>query len=346
MHTRREHAYGLMGLLGAMTLPWAPGHAQTAPARDWTRSDIAIRNRLNAWTLGLAAGLLEGAPIRFATEIARVVDDRDALQILPIVTRGPAENIEALLYLRGVDLAIFNTDALEPFRTRVPNLNQRITYILNLFPSELHILVRPEIRSLADLRGRKVNFNTPGTAAAFSGPLIFDRLRLQVDRMFIPHPQALEQMRRGEGDIAGVVFVTSKPVDAFTRGRWEGGFHFLPVDILDGDFVEAYLPSTLTSRDYPQLIPEGQSVSTIAVPAVLAAYNWQLGSDRFNRLVRFVDHLFGRIDRFHAPGFHPAWRDVNITAAVPGLRRFGPAQEWIDRGGRGPQRAPAGATPR
>jgi hypothetical protein len=48
---------------------------------------------------------------------------------------------------------------------------------------------------------KKVNFNTQGTAAAYSGPLIFSRLGLDVEKMFIPHPVALEQMRRGE--IAG-----------------------------------------------------------------------------------------------------------------------------------------------
>ncbi len=96
------------------------------------------------------------------------------MHVLPIVTRGPAENVEALLYLKGVDAAIINSDALDQFKALVPNIQQRITYILNLFPSELHIFVRPEINSLDDLKGKKVNFNTPGTAAAYSGPLIFD----------------------------------------------------------------------------------------------------------------------------------------------------------------------------
>src|SRR4051794_23968500 len=45
---------------------------------------------MNAWTVGLAGGLLEGAPIRLAAEIARVVDDGDNLHVLPVVTRGPA----------------------------------------------------------------------------------------------------------------------------------------------------------------------------------------------------------------------------------------------------------------
>lgn len=345
MHTRRGSILGLSGLLAGLTGPTMPAGAQPSADREMARTDTAIRNKLNAWTIGLAGGLLEGAPIRFATEIARVVNERDSMHVLPIVTRGPAENVEALLYLRGVDMAIINADSLEQYRSRFPNINQRISYILNLFPSELHVLVRPEIRSLADLRGRKVNFNTPGTSAAYSGPLIFDRLRLEVDRLFIPHPIALEQMRRGEGDIAAVVFVTSKPVEAFTRGRWDPGFKFLPVDILDGGFVESYLPSILTSVDYPQLIPEGQSVATIAVPTILAAYNWPPDTDRHRRLARFVDLLFSRIDRFHAPGFHPAWREVNIAAGVPGLRRFGPAQEWLDRA-RQAQRAPAGGPQR
>ena len=141
-----------------------------------------LKEKLNAWTVGMAGGLLEGAPIRFATEIARVVDDGDNLHVLPIVTRGPVENIEALLYLRGVDAAIINADALAQFRSLVPDIQRRITYILNLFPSELHVVAGPGINSLADLNGKKVNFNTPGTAAAYSGPLIFDKLGLEVDK--------------------------------------------------------------------------------------------------------------------------------------------------------------------
>ena len=135
-----------------------------------------IKERLNAGTVGLAGGLLEGAPIRFATEIARVVNDGGAVYVLPIVTRGPTENVNDLLYLKGVDAAIINSDSLEEYKSQVPQIQQRITYLLSLFPSELHIFVRPEVRSLSDLAGKKVNFNTQGTAAAYSGPLIFSRL--------------------------------------------------------------------------------------------------------------------------------------------------------------------------
>lgn len=306
--------------------------AQSRRSHDAAASASAlesqVRDRVNAWTVGLAGGLLEGAPIHFATEMARVVSDGGVVQVLPIVTRGPTENVNDLLYLRGIDAAIINSDSLEEYKSQVPQIQQRLTYIISLFPSELHVFVRPEIRSLADLAGKKVNFNTQGTAAAYSGPLIFSRLGLDVEKMFIPHPVALEQMKHGE--IAAVVFVTSKPVDAFVKGKWEEGFKFLPVEY-GPRFADYYLPSYLEPTDYPNLIAKGERIATIAVPTILASYNWRDGSPRYLRVARFVDELFGRVDKLRAPGFNSKWKDVNLATAVPGLQRFRAAQEWLDR---------------
>ena len=82
------------------------------------------KEKMNAWTVGLAGGLLEGAPLRLAAEMARVVDDGPNLHVLPIVTRGATENLNSLLYLRGVDTAIINSDALEEYKIQVPEIRQ------------------------------------------------------------------------------------------------------------------------------------------------------------------------------------------------------------------------------
>jgi TRAP-type uncharacterized transport system substrate-binding protein len=244
------------------------------------------------------------------------------------------ENMNALLYLRGVDLAIVNSDALEEYKVQAPDIQKRVVYLLNLFPSELHIFVRPEIQSLQDLAGKKVNFNTLGTAAAYSGPLILSRLGIEVEKTFIPHQVALEQMRKGE--MAAVVFITSKPVDAFVRGRWDPGFKFIPVTY-DRRFEDYYLPSTLEASDYPNLIKQGERVSTIAVPTALIAFNWPTQVNRYQRVARFVDYLFSRIDRLQSPGFDPKWKSINLAATVPGLTRASSAQAWLDRQARAKQ---------
>lgn len=295
------------------------------------------QDRINAWTVGLAAGLLEGAPLRLATEMSRVVNDGENLHLLPIVTRGPTENLNSLLYLRGIDLAIINSDSLDEYKVVFPDIGLHVAYLLNLFPSELHVFVRPEIQSLQDLAGKKVNFNTLGTAAAYSGPLIFSRLGVNVEKTFIPHQVALQQMRKG--DMAAVVFVTTKPVDAFIRGQWEPGFKFLPVNY-DSKFEDYYLPAFLEASDYPALMKPGDRVATLAVPTVLVAYNWPAKSDRYQRVARFTDRLFSRIDKLQVPGFDPNWKTINLGATVPGLNRFSAAQEWLDRQGRQSARQP------
>jgi hypothetical protein len=309
-------------------------HAQKAPkkpqaARAAVSAESVLRQQINEWTVGLAGGLLEGAPIRLATEISRVVNDGANLHVLPIVTRGPTENVNDLLYLKGVDMAIIASDSLEEYKSQVPDIQQRLAYILNLFPSELHVFVRPEIKSLRDLVGKKVNFNTQGTAAAFTGPLIFSRLGLDVSKTFIPHPVAMEQMKRADSDMAAVVFITSKPIDPFLKGKWEPGFKFLPVPY-DTRFEDYYLPTMIEATDYPNLVAPGERIDTIAAPTILTAYNWPEKSDRYRRVSRFVEHLFGRIDKLQAPGFDAKWKDVNLNARVPGLARFRAAQEWLD----------------
>jgi TRAP-type uncharacterized transport system substrate-binding protein len=307
-----------------------PNRSRNGSQPSASPAENQIRDRLNAWTIGLAGGLLEGAPIHFATDIARVVSDGGQVQVLPIVTRGPTENINDLLYLRGVDAAIINSDSLEEYKSQVPQILQRIAYILSLFPSELHIFVRPEIQSLADLAGKKVNFNTQGTAAAYSGPLIFSRLGVDVDKMFIPHPVALEQLKRGE--MAAVVFVTSKPVDAFIKRKWDDGFKFLPVEF-GQKFADYYVPASLGPTDYPSLIAKDGRIATIAVPTILASYNWHADSPRYKRVAKFVDELFSGVDKLRTAGFDPKWKEVNLATKAPGLERFQAAQDWLDRAG-------------
>ncbi len=289
------------------------------------------KDAINSWTVGLAAGRTEGAPLQFAAELARVLDDGDNMRVLPIVTRGPFDNIFDLLYLRGVDAAIVYGDILEHFKKNpeIAGIEKRINFIANLFPSELHIFVRPEIKTLADLEGKRVNFNTEGTAAAYSGPIIFDRLGIKVDAKFIPHQVAMEEMKKSDA-FAATVWVSSKPLPPFLKGKFPEGFKFLPVPYTDK--LDYYLPSYLEHADYPALIPEGQRISTLSVPALLAVYDWPANTDRHQRMVRFVDYLFQRFDKLQTePGYHPKWKDVNLAASVPGWRRFKPLQDRLDK---------------
>ena len=236
----------LSALFLAISLFGVNAVAQQYPTKQ-SLYELAMYAKLNASTIGLAAGQLEGAPLRFAAELARVVDDGDKMRVLPIVTRGPFENVYDLIYVRGIDAAIIYGDVFEHFKKdrRIARIENRIHFITHLFPSEVHVFVRPEINSLQELAGKPVNFNTHGTAAAYSGPIIFERLGIEVKPHFEPHPVAMAEMVKSD-KYAAVVFVSSRPLDPFVKRKWPAGFKFLPVPLTD-KLEEYYLPARTRS---------------------------------------------------------------------------------------------------
>jgi TRAP-type uncharacterized transport system substrate-binding protein len=324
----------LMGLLAAAlgAASIAPAAAQTAKGpRPTTATAVGEGGKLqesNEWTVGLAGGLLEGTNIRFAAEMAKVLDDRPNLRVLPMVTYGALGNIEDLLYLKGVDITITSADVLDEFvrNGTLANIKNRIRYICSFYINEVHVYVRPEIKTLEDLAGKKVSFNTPGSAANLTGGIIFDRLHINAEKVFINNSIALEKMRTGE--IAGVVHVTGAPTDLFAKYKPEPGFHFLPVPLTQV-LQDYYVPTALTSMDYPNLLQPGQTVETVGVPQVLAVYNWPPETDRYRRVSRFVEYFFKRFDQFRRPPFHPKWNEINLATTVPGWTRFRAAEDLL-----------------
>jgi hypothetical protein len=95
--------------------------------------------------------------------------------------------------------------------------------------------------------------------------------------------------------------------------------------------AEYYAIGEFTSQDYPNLVPPGQTVDTLAVPTVLAVYNWPKGSERYLKVERFVTRLFQNWEKLSNPPYHPKWRDVNPAATVPGWKRFAAAEEQLPK---------------
>ncbi len=289
-----------------------------------------IKREINEWALGLAAGKLIDTPVKMASELSSILDDGKNLHVIPMVTRGASSNVHALLYMRGVDLAIINSDSLAHYKkeNNIPNLSSRINYITQLYLSELHVIARPGIKSLDDLKGKVVNFNTKGTAGAFSGPRIFERLGVKVSEKFISNDVALQQMQESD-EISAVVYVTGKPVNSLKNTKWPKGFHLLPVNY-STKLTDHYLPTSLTSKDYPGLMSEGSRVPTVAVPTLLAVYNWKTTSKRYLKVERFIQYMLKHWKTFQKPPFHEKWRNINLNANIPGWKRFPAMQDQLD----------------
>jgi TRAP-type uncharacterized transport system substrate-binding protein len=329
---------GMIGL-GALGV-WAPtpASAQAIPkSLEEGGTDEALKARKNTWTVGVAGGLMSGTNMTFADEMAQVLDDGDNLRVLPMVTYGAASDLEDLLYLRGVDVAITQSDVFEYFRSqrKINNLDGRIHYIMRLPISEMHVLASTDIKSVEDLRGKKVNFGPAGSASSLTGSIVFQRYGVKVEPTLYDNAVALQKLKSGE--IAALIRVVGKPIDFFAKIPASAGLHFVPLPF-SKTFADYYTLGELTSQEYPGLVPAGQTVDTIAVPSVLAVFNWPKNTDRYRRVQRFVEALYTKWDKFLLPPRHPKWKDVNLAATVPGWTRWPRPKRCCARSVRTPSR--------
>jgi len=304
-------------------------HAQAVPKSiQEGGAEYSLKMRRNNWTVGIAGGQLSGTYMTFANELAEVLDDGDNLRVLPIVSYGAASNLDDLLYLRGVDVAVTQSDVFEYFQTqrKVAGLQSRVHYITRLPVSEVHIMAKRNIRSIEDLRGKKVNFGPAGSGSSLTGPIIFQRAGVKVEQTQFDNPVALQKLRSGEID--ALIRMVSKPIDFFAKIPAKDDFHLVPIPFTQ-TFSDYYTLAEFTKAEYPTLISEGETTTGIGVPAVLAVYNWPAQSDRARRVKRLVERMFANWEKFQTAPRHPKWKEINLAATVPGWTRWGPAEEQL-----------------
>ena len=92
-------------LLFALVICWPTGPVSA-------QSDAELRERVNQGTVSIISGGVTGTYVRIASDLASVLDEGDELRILPIIGKGSVQNITDILYLRGIDIGIVQSDVL------------------------------------------------------------------------------------------------------------------------------------------------------------------------------------------------------------------------------------------
>ena len=279
--------------------------------------------------------IISGSPsaddtyLQVANDLASVLNDSDRLRILPIVGVGGPQNIRDVRYLKGIDIGLTQLSVLNSFRSSNQTLGKyddKIVYIAKLFNEEVHLIAGPEITSIEQLNGRKVNIDEVRSGTSYTMRDIFKRLGIKIEEVNVTQGQAFEKLKSRE--IAATAYLAGKSAKLIANLKFERGMHFLSVPFAS-EIASEYLPTSLTHDDYPDLIPPGQVIETIADEVVLIGYNWARNTDRFRRVQRFVEAFFPKIAEFRKAPNHPKWREVNLAVKVKGWKRFEPADEWL-----------------
>jgi len=292
----------------------------------------ALGERINANTISIISGNPNATYMSIAYDMSAVLDEGDDFRILPVIGKGGGQNIKDVRFLKGVDLGITQSNLLGYYKrsNEIGAIDDKIVYIGKLFNEEMHLIVRADsgITSIEQLAGKKVNFSDVGSGTQLSTRDIFERLGIAAQEVNMGQADAFEALKRGE--IAATILIAGKPAGSTAKLKASDGYRILPVAYakpLQAD----YLPTTLTSSDYPGLIAPGEKVETVAVSAVLIAFNWPKGTDRYRRIQKFVDTFFPKLAEFQKAPRHPKWKEANLAAVLPGWKRFEGAEEWLRR---------------
>jgi uncharacterized protein len=315
----------ILSILALLSLA-VPAHTQEAPKSAKPPPPTVI---------GVVTSDPTSTYLRIATDMAKVLDNpTTGMRVLPISGDGSIQNITDLLYLKGVDLAVVQSDVLAYIKDhRIHGgVGDRVSYITRLYNEEFHLVARDKITSVADLSGKRVNFGPEGSGSYLTATMVFKALGIDVAPQTFDNEAALDKLKHGEIDAMAVV--AGKPAPIFQSITPKSGLKLLAIDF-SGPLTETYLPASFTTKDYPGLVARGK-VETIAVGSVMAVFNWKTGTERYERIRRFVDAFFGSFDGLTQAPRQAKWQEVNLAAELPGWNRYPPAQDWLERN---PQRA-------
>src|ERR1700722_14699324 len=225
----------LLSLLPFLTTPsraassTASAEAKTAISPDQKKreaNDIAVTVVVSGISCTCA---------RFTEDIRNVVNDLspNGVRVLPVLGVGGLQNVNDVLFLKNMDMAVVDEDNLRLLKKKDPvlyaNVEQRVQYITKLYNSEFHVLARNDIKSYDDLKGKKVNFNLKDSQTEVTAETVFDSRKRPVQRSYYDNDEAMKRLL--SGDISAMIILTGAPQVTMAKVKQEVGVHFLPLDL-------------------------------------------------------------------------------------------------------------------
>ena len=295
-----------------------PANAEASDSAD--AADETPGKQNGPVSVTLLTGALGSTSSRMASDLGAVLDG-PTLRVMPMLGKSAGQNLEDLADQPNVDVALVQADTLGG-RGKPTG----ISYIARLYNEEVHVVAGPGITDIRQLSGQRVAVDSVSDESTATASALFARLGIKVIQVGIDLPAALAKLKAG--DVAAVLTISGKPSPGLTQFDSTGGYHLVSVPYT-GSMQDAYYPGRLDNADYPNLVPAGAGLETVAVGTLLAVHDVPRGSPRYQRLAAFTKAFFARFDALRDPARHPKWREVNLAADVPGWTRFRAATEAL-----------------
>jgi ABC-type amino acid transport substrate-binding protein len=251
-------------------------------------------------------------------EISLTLDKESDLRVLAVNGYGGAVNIRDLLQLRGADLAVVNNDVLAylDLAKTLPEARRRVRLVAPLYHQTVLLFGRETVKSIDDLKGRKVGVSADRPSRGVTAKTILGLLKIDAEVIEL---EDKELARRASQDLDALLLFEGDLRGYKASGVFPSTYH--PVSIPpDGALAKAYLPKRKSAAD------GADAFQSVQVSTLLVAFDWNARQGRYPDVVAFVDKFFALLPamRSRFPNSPLSATDVRVT--IPGWQRFGPAE--------------------
>jgi TRAP-type uncharacterized transport system substrate-binding protein len=255
---------------------------------------------------------------RAVNQLAAYANHLPNVRVLPISGHGGAANVRDLLYLRGVDFAVLNSDVLTylDLTGQYPDARKRLRYVTHMYDQKVFVLARNGINAFNDLRGRRLvvmGENGPGLVTAKS-LLGLRKVDAAIEELGLGAVLDDASLRRYDGALLLSDEVSRVRLGALMRQE----YHLLPVRMTP-ELQKTYRGAVIDAQEAAGF--SGANVDTVAVSTLLGVFNWAPAQLRYADVTNFIAAFYSNLKGLRRPS-QSVWRQADISATSPGWTRF------------------------
>ncbi|MEU8849092.1 TAXI family TRAP transporter solute-binding subunit [Streptomyces sp. NPDC048564] len=226
------------------------------------------------FSTGTRAGVYQEYGELLREELAK---DMPQLKVRLLTSAGSQENVERVATGKA-DFTIAAADAVDTYRIDGKPVMDRLRGVARLYDDYVQLVVPPDsdIRSVADLKGKRVAIGLPNSGVRLIATRVLEAAGIDPEKDITPRSDGIDTGPKRLGQELDAFFWSGGvPTGGLEQIAETSAFRFVPIDAglvakvhAQGDAAHFYRATNMPESAYPT-IQNGDTVPTIAVSNLL-----------------------------------------------------------------------------
>ncbi|GGX07437.1 TAXI family TRAP transporter solute-binding subunit [Streptomyces chartreusis] len=226
------------------------------------------------FSTGTRAGVYQEYGELLRNELAK---DMPQLKVKLLTSAGSQENVERVATGKA-DFTIAAADAVDSYKMSGRPVTDRLRGVARLYDDYVQLVVPPDsdIRSVADLKGKRVAIGLPNSGVRLIATRVLEAAGIDPEKDITPRSDGIDTGPKRLGHELDAFFWSGGvPTDGLEKIAESSAFRFVPIDAdlvakvhAQGDTAHFYRATNMPESAYPT-VQNGDTVATIAVSNLL-----------------------------------------------------------------------------